>query len=444
MIIRGVVSRAQRKALEAGPSPLPEDYPEPEQPYVHRTNAVVGKAFKELFLPARYKVFWGGRAGAKSWSFARALVARAYTSQVRVLCAREYQVSIADSVHRLLVDQINEMGLAEWFEITQTSIYCPHTGSEFIFKGLRRNIQEIKSTEGIDICWVEEAQSVSKDSWAILIPTIRKEGSEIWISYNLIDEDSPTHQQFTVHPQEDSVVRKVGWEDNKWFTSVLDKERRHMLETDPEAYEHVWGGGPLKYSAATIFRNRYSIEAFEAPQGTRFLHGADWGFANDPTVLIRGWIEDNDLYIDQEAFGWGVEIDDIEFLFGGGRASNGEVYQGIETARTWPIKADNSRPETISYVRRKGFNIDAAEKWPGCVEDGVAHMKGFRHIHIHERCKHLATEFRLYSYKTDPTTKDVLPIIVDKHNHGIDSIRYSLDGFIQHRGGLGVWGKLVK
>lgn len=388
--------------------------------------------FDRLRERARYKVFYGGRGGAKSWAFARALLIFADRWNLRILCAREFQNSINDSVHRLLCDQIDMLGLSHRFEVTLTSIRNTETGSQFLFKGLRHSVQEIKSLEGVDICWVEEAQSVSKDSWEILIPTIRKEGSEIWISFNPLDETDPTYQRFVVTPPPMTVVEKVGWQDNPFFPATLDAERRHMMATDPEAYDHVWEGQPRTLSDAVIFGRRVSVETFDTPvEGVRFFYGADWGFANDPTALVRSWVDGETLFIDHEAFGYGVEIDETAQLF-----------DSVPGARDWPINADCSRPETISYMRRQGFQIDAAEKWPGSVEDGIAHLKGFKRIVVHERCKHIAQEFRLYSYKVDKQTGDILPIIVDKHNHGIDALRYSLDGYIQRRGGMGVWAKL--
>lgn len=378
-------------------------------------------AFQPLYTPARNKVFYGGRGGAKSWSFARVLVKRAAKEAVRILCTREFQSSIADSVYRLICDVIQSTGLSNLFEITQSTITST-SGSQFIFKGLRRSIQEIKSIEGIDICWVEEAQTISNNSWEILIPTIRKDGSEIWISFNPEEDTDPTYQRFIVKTPPNTIKVKVGWEDNPHFPAVLDAERRYMLSVDPEAYAHVWGGECRQISDACIFRGKYEIGAFDdPPDDTRLYYGADWGFSVDPTALARCFIQDDTLYISHEAYGIGVELDAIP-----------ELFDTVPGARVWPIKADSARPETISHVRSKGFNISAAPKWPGSVEDGLAVLKGFRKIVIHERCRHAAEEFRLYSYKTDPLTNDVLPIIVDKHNHVIDAIRYAMSGYIKH------------
>lgn len=387
---------------------------------LHKVSDSIPLKFCGLKSPARYKVFYGGRGGAKSHSFAEELVKRAAKEPLRILCTREFQSSINDSVHRLIGDKIVSLGLSAYFEVTKASITST-AGAQFIFKGLRRSIQEIKSTEGIDICWVEEAQTISNSSWEILIPTIRKEGSEIWISFNPEDEKDPTYQRFIVNPPPSAMVVKVGWEDNPHLPATLDAERKYMLEVDPEAYEHVWGGNCRTISDAVIFRGRFETGDFDdPPAGTRLYYGADWGFSVDPTALVRCWIDGDTLKIDQEAYGVGVELDSLPGLF-----------DTVPGAREWPILADNSRPETISHVKRKGFNVSGAPKWPGSVEDGLAVLKGFRKIVIHERCKRTAEEFRLYSYKTDRLTNDILPIIVDKHNHCIDAIRYSLSGFIK-------------
>ena len=369
---------------------------------------------------ARYKIYYGGRGGGKSWSFAEALVARAHTSKIRVLCTREFQNSIQDSVHRLIADQINTMGLDPYFKITQNSITAL-TGSQFIFKGLQRSIQEIKSTEGVNICWVEEAQTISEDSWEILIPTIRAENSEIWISFNPQVEEDPTYQRFVVNTPPNSIKHKVGWQDNPHFPDVLDQERRYMERIDPEAYQHVWEGFCRQVSDAVVYRGRFEVQGFDTPYDARFYYGLDFGFSQDPCALVRCFIKDNILYIDQEAWEIGVELDHME-----------EFISRVPGANVWPIKADNARPETISHLRRRDIDCSAAQKWAGSVEDGISVIKGFEKIIIHERCKHAAEEFRLYSYKVDKQTNDVLPQIDKKHDHIPDALRYALDGVVKH------------
>lgn len=672
-------------------------------------------AFKGLFTHKRYKIYYGGRGGAKSHSFARALVKMAAEKPLRILCTREFQSSIADSVHRLISDCIHESKLGDYFTITKTTI-SSNVGSVFIFKGLRRSINEIKSTEGVDICfiagtligkvpieeiqvgdivesynhdidqielrrvkgvtktkrtqplyktltqagsngivstgnhpvfvkgigyipitslkkgdivyekvrvaslcdvfgwvwrsyrnkyngkackiseawgtilhrlceeikfkknenfqsneqsgfkrqskrideskrvqalctrgkwkrlykdaadtvqklgarlverisnynreekiriqkpdklqggfsecllqvsdrsgrecssrlikqrrgqqegsvlkeyrvdsveilkqqdierlgcsdggdyvynlevevnsnylangilvhncWIEEAQSISNSSWEILIPTIRKEGSEIWISFNPCEETDPTYQRFIKNTPPQAICQKVGYADNPYLPSTLEAERCYMLEVDPEAYAHVWGGECRTISDAVIFRGRFEVDDFDPPPpGTRLYYGVDWGFSQDPVALVRCWIAKDNLYVDQEAWGIGVELDHLP-----------ELFATVPGSRDWRIEADNSRPETVSHVKRRGFNIVSAPKWSGSIEDGLAVLKGFRKIIIHPRCRHAQEEFRLYSYKTDPLTSEILPIILDKHNHVIDALRYALSGIIK-------------
>ena len=658
------------------------------------------QALAGLMKPARYKVTYGGRGGGKSFTIASWLDIYGVKRPIRVLCAREYQVSIRDSVHRLLADRIAALGLSQFYTVTQTSIIGTN-GTEFIFKGLHHNAQEIKSMEGVDICWVEEASSVSAESWDVLIPTIRKPGSEIWLSFNPLSPDDATWTRFVKNPPPGAWVQKVLYSDNPWFPAVLDEERRHLQEIDPELYQHIWLGEPRTISDAQVFKGRYLVQEFDTPKDARFFHGVDWGFsclvgetmvitekgnkqlkdvkpgdkvltrdgykavihaqsrgvksiygvdcgyntriiatedhkiltadgwrqvkdlrrtetlcitrsnlmarfikgiltasiriistgrkaesakgkasiarygnsitakfqkavtsiistatrlitalricsasqkanirksiiktsweafqksnrregaiqkktgqseerkhlqphkngaefaqsagslsrlrtfiknfvphnaesaktpatvkkntlvngavkflqhlltviekpvqknvrinlqslgeaevfditvengeyfANgvlvhncDPTALVRCFIRGNVLYIDREAYGAGVELDETPQLF-----------DSIETARKWPIYADSARPETISFMKRRGFHIMPAKKWPGSIEDGIAVLKSFDKIIVHPRCVHTADEFYKYSYKVDKNNGDVLPIIVDANNH---------------------------
>jgi len=374
-----------------------------------------------LHICARYKTYYGGRGGGKSHNIAKALVCLAIEKKRRILCTREFQNSIADSVHRLISDQISLLALAELFNVTQTTITCKN-GAQFIFKGLARSIQEIKSTEGIDICWVEEAQTVSERSWEVLIPTIREENSEIWISFNPESESDPTYKRFVLDPPDGAITKKINWSDNPYFPEVLERERLYMLRVDPEGYDHVWEGNCRVISDAQVFKGKFEVGVFDEPDATktRLYYGADWGFSQDPTALVRCFITDNILYVSHEAYGVGVEIDNLP-----------KMFQQVPGAADWPIKADCARPETISHMRRRGFNISAATKWKGSIEDGIAVMRSFERIVIHERCKHAAEEFRLYKYKVDRQTEEILPVLEDKNNHIIDALRYALVGIIR-------------
>jgi phage terminase large subunit len=380
---------------------------------------------------SQYLIFYGGRGGMKSWQFARALAIRALQSRELILCTREFQSTIADSVYRVIQDQIEALGLTKYFSFTQTSIKSIN-GSEFIFKGLRHNVMEIKSTEGVTICWVEEAQRVSKESWDVLIPTIRREGSQIWASFNTGSIDDPTYQYFVVNTPPGTVLRKVGWQDNPWFPKALDQKRRHLQLVDPEAYQNVWEGEPLKVSDAEIFKGKWRVEAFVAPPDARFYYGADWGFGADPMTMGRCYIQDKKLYVDYDCYAYGVELDDMPPL-----------WETVPASREWPILADDSRPELIKFMRKNGFNVrgapkswketdvDASAKKEGSIKEGISYLRNFEAIVIHERCKEMILEAKLYRYKTDPQTGEVLPIIIDKHNHAWDRTRYALQPLIR-------------
>ncbi len=365
--------------------------------------------FEEIWFPHRYKVFHGGRGSGKSFAVAEALIFLADMARIRVLCCREIQNSIRDSSYQLLRDTAERLGIAHHFKFTDSNIRN-RNGSQFIFKGLNRNEQSIKSTEGVDVCWVEEAQTVSETSWDTLIPTIRKPDSEIWVTFNCLNADDPTTKRFIENPPPDAYVRKVNYNENPYFPAVLRKEMEWCKANDYEAYLHIWEGFPRTFSDAQIFRGRYAVEAFSddlAKSAPRLFFGADHGFANDPSTLVRCFIIGRKLYIDYEAYGVGVEINELRTL-----------YSSVPGFDKWTIYADCARPETNSYLtKHEHLRVLGAEKWQGSVEDGIAYLKSFEQIVIHPRCKHTADEFRCYSYKTDSKTNEVLPIPLDKSNH---------------------------
>lgn len=405
----------------------------------------------------RFKVYWGGRGSAKSWGFAEALIRLTAALPLRVLCVREYQNSIKDSSHKLLKDTIERLGMSSWFTVTADSIRS-RVGAEFMFKGLHNNEQGIKSTEGVDICWPEEAQTISEMSWRTLIPTLRKDDAEFWISFNLMDEGDATYQRFVVNADDRMLVHKVNYDSNPYFPKVLRADMEADKRNDYHLYEHIWLGLPLKVSNAIILSGKYRVAEFDDDlwmQAGRVFLGADFGFAQDPSTLIRFFAIERPasgrrLYVSHEAYGVGVEIDDMPEFYSGVAAPGVEPkgWPGVPGAREWPIKADAARPETISHVRRKGFAISAAEKWDGSVKDGIAHLRGFDEIIIHPRCPRTAQEANLWRYKVDKYVIDaygqpmVLPVVVDKHNHCWDAIRYGLDGYIRRSGSLGQWQRL--
>lgn len=215
-------------------------------------NAQFPEKLQFLFQPSRYKVLYGGRGGAKSWGVARALLIQGAQRPLRILCAREFQKSIMESVHHLLQAQIQELGLTEFYQVQNTQI-TGINGTEFVFAGLRNNTSSIKSFEAIDRAWIEEAQTVSQKSWKDLIPTIRKDGAEIWLTFNPELEADETYQRFVVKPPSDAVVVKVNWQDNPWFNAVLDRERLDDLQRYPDTYRNIWEGECLSTLAGAIY-----------------------------------------------------------------------------------------------------------------------------------------------------------------------------------------------
>lgn len=374
------------------------------------------RVYLPLLNPCRYKGAYGGRGSGKSHFFAELAIERCIIGKTNIVCIREVQKSLAQSVKKLLEIKIEQLGVGHLFEVLQTEIRGKN-GSLIIFQGMQNHTADsIKSLEGYDVAWVEEAQSLSQRSLDLLRPTIRKNGSELWFSWNPNLETDPVEKLLrSDNPPPDAVVIEVNHDDNPWFPDVLRVEMEYDRKRDPDKYAHVWLGQYQRNSEARVFKN-WKIEEFERPAGTIFRLGADWGFSVDPSVLVRCSIEGKSLYIDYEAYGIGVDIDFLPDLF-----------RGIPEAEKWPITADSARPETISYMQRHGFpRINPAIKGPKSVEEGIEFLKSYD-IFVHPRCKHTIDELTMYSYKVDELTGQVLPILDDKHNHVIDSLRYACE-----------------
>jgi len=366
--------------------------------------------------PARYKGAHGGRGSGKSHFFAEALVEdHIRFPGLRSVCIREIQRSLEQSAKRLIEDKIEALGVGPMFEVQRDRIICPGDGL-IIFQGMQNHTADsIKSLEGYDRAWVEEAQSLSQRSLDLLRPTMREAGSEIWFSWNPRRDSDPVDRFMRDDPPDSAVVVQVNYPDNPWFPDVLREEMEWDKRRDPDKYTHIWLGEYQRNSEARVFHN-WRVEEFDTPDDARFYFGADWGFAIDPTVLIRVFVKDRTLYIDQEAYKVGCQIDRTPDLF-----------DKVPESRKWPIIADCARPETIDYMRRHGYpRIEPAKKGKDSVHDGVEFLKSYDII-VHPRCKHAADELALYSYKTDKLTGEVLPVLEDKKNHVIDSIRYAIE-----------------
>ncbi|HAI2653659.1 TPA: PBSX family phage terminase large subunit, partial [Escherichia coli] len=385
----------------------------------------------------RYRCSHGGRGSAKTRTFALMTAIRGYMAAMNgqsgvILCAREYMNSLEESSMEEVKQAIRSVPwLNDFYELGEKYIRTKCRSVSYVFAGLRHNLDSIKSKARILIAWVDEAESVSEIAWTKLTPTVREAGSEIWVTWNPERDGSATDKRFRKNPPDNAIVVEMNYDDNPWFPSVLEEERLSDQERlDSATYAWIWEGAYLENSDKQVLANKYVVKSFPDDlwqKADRLLFGADFGFAKDPNTLLRQFILNDCLYIEYEAYGIGVELDHMPAF-----------YDKIPESRKWPIKADSARPETISYLKRQGFNISAAKKWQGSVEDGITHLRGFKQIIIHPRCKETAKEARLYSYKTDRITGEVLPVIEDKNNHCWDAVRYGLDGYITQKSNAGL------
>jgi len=380
-------------------------------------------AFRPLLERSRYKGAYGGRGSGKSHVFAELLVRRCIeAAPLRAVCIREVQRSLDQSVKRLIEDKIQALGVGRHFRVRADCILTPG-GGRIIFQGMQNHTAEsIKSLEGYDIAWVEEAQALSIRSLDLLRPTLRKPGSELWFSWNPTQASDPVDALFRGGPAPpDTVLVPVKYSDNPHFPAVLRAEMEWDRQRDADKHQHVWLGGYRTFSEARVFKN-WKVEAFETPAGTSFLFGADWGFAQDPTVLVRCFVQGRTLFVDHEAHGVGCEIDRTPALF-----------DTVPESRRWQIIADSARPETISYMKHHGFGaITGSTKGAGSVEDGIEFLKA-HDIRVHPRCRHLIDELAVYSYRTDPKTGAIRSEVEDRDNHAVDALRYAVEGL--RRGG---------
>ncbi|AUK48895.1 PBSX family phage terminase large subunit [Pasteurella multocida] len=381
----------------------------------------------------RYRGSFGGRGSAKTRTFAKMTAVIAYKRAMAgdsgvILCGREFMNSLEDSSLEEVKQAIRaESFLNDFFEIGEKYIRTKCGRVSYIFSGLRHNLDSIKSKARILLAWVDEAESVSEMAWSKLIPTVREHNSEIWLTWNPEKRDSATDKRFRQFPPDSSVIVEMNYTDNPWFPDVLEQERLNdKKRLDDATYRWIWEGAYLEASEAQIFNGKYEELEFKPNQdfnGPYF--GLDFGFAKDPTAAVKCWVFDNNLYIEYEAGKTGLELDHTA----------GFMKERVPDIEKYILRADSARPESISYLKRNGIpRIEGVKKWSGSVEDGIEHIKSYKKVYIHPRCKETLREFRLYSYKTDRLTGDVLPTVLDEHNHYIDAIRYALNPLMQHMG----------
>jgi phage terminase large subunit len=380
-----------------------------------------------LFKPSRYKVLWGGRGGAKSWGIARALLIKGAKEPMRILCAREYMTSMRDSVHKLLCDQIQALGLMGFYEITQASIRGAN-GTEFSFVGLKNNIANVKSYEGVDVCWVEEAHSVSRLSWNVLIPTIRKEKSEIWISFNPELETDETYQRFVIHPPADCISIKINWSDNPWFPDTLRLEKDGLKDRDLEAYNQVWEGLCRKSVDGAIFGKELQQAEIDG-RLTRVPYDA-----TKPVHAIfdLGWADSTSIWFLQFV---GMETRLIRYIEDSQKTMShylatmqtyGYVYDTVWLPHDAQNKTLAAAGRTIEdIVRAAGYKTQILPKVP--VLDSINAARTIFPSCYFDR-EHAADGInclRHYRYEVDPETKQFSRTpLHDHYSHGADAFRY--------------------
>jgi len=391
------------------------------------TNAQFPVKMASLFDKARYKIYFGGRGAGKSHSAAKALLILGARSPIRVLCAREFQTSIKDSVHKLLCDQIELMNMHSIYEITQNSIRG-RNGTEFAFVGLKNNVANVKSYEGIDICWVEEAQTVSRMSWNTLIPTIRKEGSEIWVTFNPELETDETYQRFVLKPPEGAVVQKINWNDNPWFPEVLALEKDALKSRDPSAYQTVWEGLCRLTVDGAIFANEIQVAE---------LDGRITKVNYDPTkpchvIFDLGWADSTAFWVLQFV---GMETRLIRYHEDNQQTIShylallqtyGYMYDTLWLPHDAQNKTLASNGKSIEeIVRAAGHKTRIIERTP--IADSInAARTIFRNCWFdRENCHDGLQCLRHYRYDVDPETGQFSrQPLHDIYSHGADAFRY--------------------
>lgn len=378
----------------------------------------VPEAFIPLWQNADYEhfAFYGGRGGTKSHSIAEATVAMSSQRNERVVCGRQFQSSIRDSVKELIERKIYKMNMAALFKSTDREIINLSTGSRYSFIGMDRNPDSAKSLEGCTFFWGEEAHMFTQRAVEIIIPTVRAPGSRMVWSWNPRFREDAVDSLFRgEHPPEKSYIREVSWRDNPFFyLTRMPSERRRMLRANPKRYKHVWEGGYDEDPDIAVFHN-WSVGRPESlPLDARPRFGMDFGYSNDPYAVIKSYLlpDIDTIYIAQEAFGHKIPNGSLPALM-----------DTITEIRDFFIIGDSSRPELIDYLQSAGFNIYGARKGKGSVKNGTNWLQGY-HILVDPDCVNIQQELRMHRWKADPMGKP-LPVPEDKFNHGIDALRYA-------------------
>lgn len=382
------------------------------------------KENKEMIIPIEFKslfnndwreaAVYGGRYSLKSHTIARILLIRARQKKTRVACFREFQNSIGDSSYQLLVDLIKKYNLGD-FQITNNSIINTINGSDFIFKGLWNNEQSIKSIEGIDIAWVEEAQTVSEKSLEVLTPTVRKPGSQIIYTYNRLLEEDPVHKRLVLEGRPNTLIINVNYDiaiKYGMMPEVIRLEMEDDKKKRPGLYRHKWLGEPHNMERK-IYQDWATID--DIPHEARLeRYGLDFGYSNDPTSIVA-------IY----KYNGGFIFDEICYQKG---LSNKQIADILINLPRALVVADSAEPKSIDELKLYGVNVLPSLKGQGSVNKGIQFIQDQR-ISITKRSVNGLKEYRNYLWKTDKEGR-IINTPEDIFNHFMDAIRYGLDSFI--------------
>jgi len=370
-----------------------------------------------LLEPSRYKGAKGGRGSGKSHFFAELLIEEhIFNPNQQSVCIREIQKSLRFSAKRLIEDKIRTLGVSHLFKVLDSEIRNIQGNGIIIFQGMQDHTADsIKSLEGFDRAWVEEAQSISARSLELLLPTIRAPKSEIWFSWNPDQADDPVERLFSFKDKTCTCVH-ANYTDNPFCPDEIIAEAERHMNRNPDTFGHVWMGDFNELNEKYIFSGKYCVREFDIDDSFGApLHGLDFGFAQDPTAAVQCYFKDDTLYIRREAGKVALELDETA----------GFIKALIPDIEKYTIRADCARPESISYLQRHGMPKMIG---PGKlkIEDGIEFLRSLREIVVHPDCPQTAEEFRKYSFRVDRKSGDILPDIVDNWNHYIDAIRYAL------------------
>lgn len=372
--------------------------------------------YKRLFdTDWREAAVYGGRNSLKSHTVARVLLIQSRTSKKRIACFREFQSSIADSSHQLLADLINKYELKE-FKVTDKTIVNTINGSDFIFKGLHHNEQSVKSTEGIDIAWVEEAQTVSQSSIEILTPTVRKAGSQIIYTYNRLLEDDPVHKRLVLEGRPNTLIINCNYDvalKYGWMPEELRLEMEDDRAKRPNLYKHKWLGEPSGVERK-IYRDWNIIE--EIPHEARLeRYGLDFGYTNDPTAIVAIYKYNDGFILDECLYQKGL--------------SNQQIADFLKSIQRALVKADSAEPKSIDEIGKYGIMILPATKGQGSVTQGIQFVQSQR-ISVTKRSINLIDEYNRYMWETDKSG-NIINKPIDMFNHACDAIRYGFSEYQQ-------------